>query len=279
MGNEKKINTSCFLCGADDFEVIQVVDKKPEGETDYGISLEDYYREICQCRQCRVFFNRRVADLLPTDFYEGQYNTAISSGSIQRRFQKIIQLPFSNSDNKNRVLRIVNYLYSNDLLSKGMKVLDVGSGTSVFQHEMKKFGFETYCVDPDPAAVDHAKEIVQVNDAFASSFDQFFPEQQFDLITFNKVLEHVEHPQEALKKARTMLGESALIYVELPDGERTTKGSEMINRSEFYIDHHTTFTRDAFIFLAESAGFRTDGLAQIVDPSGKNTIFGFLTPQ
>lgn len=272
---KNNIQTSCFLCGKQDFTLLQPVEKKPESETDYGISPDLYYREICQCNNCMVFFNRR-ADLLPDDFYAGQYNAAIQAGSIARRFDKITKLPFPNSDNKNRVLRIVNYLYRNDRAPGQMKILDVGSGTCVFLYEMKKFGFTTHCVDPDPLAVRHARDKAGVDSAFATPFDQFTTDKLYDLISFNKVLEHVAQPVAALEKAKTLLKQDGLIYLELPDGEPTKKGEEMINRSEFFIDHHTIFNRHSFLFLAQSAGFTVDGLTQLTDPSGKHTICGFL---
>lgn len=249
--------------------------QKPDGETDYGIFSSLYYREICQCENCGVFFNRR-ADLFPEGFYEGKYNAAIEVGSIERRFQKIIHFPFSNSDNKNRVLRVVKYLYRNDYAPREMKVLDIGSGTCVFLYEMKKFGFTTHCIDPDPAAIANAKERAGVDKAIAALFDEYSSNDRYDLITFNKVLEHVENPVDTLKRANTFLKSNGLIYVELPDGERTTPGLEMIDRSEFFIDHHTIFNRQSFVYLAECSGFSVDNLSQIVDPSGKHTIYGFL---
>lgn len=275
MMTQEAITTSCFLCGKSDYRLIQQVEQKPVGETDYGISPHRYYREICQCNHCGVYFNRR-ADLFAADFYQGQYNDAIQSGSLERRFSKITKLPFSNSDNKNRVLRIVNYLYSNDYVPAQMKVLDVGSGTCVFLFEMNKFGFDTYCIDPDPVAIKHALDRAGVAGAEAGAFETYETEQKFDLITFNKVLEHVETPVVSLLKAKTMLASNGLVYVELPDGEPTPEGPAMIDRSEFYIDHHTTFNSRSFQFLASSAGLTVHDLSQITDPSGKHTIYGFL---
>lgn len=273
----EQITTACFLCGGTQYDILQEVDTKPIGETDYGISPDKYYRQICQCNHCRVYFNRRE-DLLPDDFYAGQYNAAIQAGSIAKRFARIIQFPFAKSDNKHRVLRIVNFLYRNDHAPLEMDVLDVGSGTSVFLYEMKKFGFTTHCIDPDPVAVQHAREAAGVYDGHSASFDQFQTEDRYDLITFNKVLEHVEQPAAALRRAAELLKPNGWIYLELPDGERVPPGTAMIDRSEFYIDHHTIFNRESFVFLVASADLQVHEIQQITDPSGKYTIFGFLKP-
>lgn len=271
----KNLDTGCHLCGSKDFIVLKRITLKPEGETDYGIAPQDYYREICLCNNCRVYFNRHN-NLIPDGFYEGHYNASIKMGDLDRRFNKIISLPFHSSDNKNRVLRIVNYLYQNDYNPSKMNVLDVGAGTSVFLHEMKKFGFQTFCIDPDPSSTKHAIESVHVNDAYTGTLETFDSVQKFDLITFNKVLEHIINPVSALKLARKFLSNEGIIYVELPDGSPSIEKDEIENRSEFFLEHYTTFNKPAFEFLVNSSGYTMLKLEQITDPSGKFTILGFL---
>jgi 2-polyprenyl-3-methyl-5-hydroxy-6-metoxy-1,4-benzoquinol methylase len=272
------INISCHLCHSEDHSFLVSLDTKPNGEVDYTIPTDKYYREIHQCNNCGVFFNAREEDLIPNDFYEGQYNenAAITIGNLATRFNKIINLPFSNSDNKNRVLRIVNYLYQKDFKIKGMNVLDVGAGTCVFLHEMKKFGFNTNSLDPDPSSAKHSEETVKVDHAYCGTLDSVSFKQKFDLITFNKVLEHVKDPIRILKQAKELLSAEGLIYVELPDGTQIAKEQNYINRAEFFIDHHTIFNEESYTFLLKSAGFTCERVQQIVDPSGKYTIFGFL---
>jgi len=269
----------CHLCGSEDSDKLLAVVEKPAGETDYKIPPVNYYREVHECKNCGVFFNARQPDLIPENFYEGQYNAAIEMGTLDRRFHRIINLPYSKSDNKSRVLRIINHLYQNDRPIIGMDVLDVGSGTCVFLHEMNKFGFNTYSIDPDKSSAKHSKETVKVNKAYCGTLDSVKIDQTFDFISFNKVLEHVKNPIRVLSKAKDLLSESGIIYIEVPDGERIVKEDNILNRAEFFIDHHTTFNPQSFDYLIRSAGFVCNNIEQVLDPSGKRTILGFITIQ
>jgi len=265
----------CHLCKSKESIKLLTVNKRPEGETDYKISKKDYYREVHECKNCGVFFNARQDGLIPEDFYKGQYNAAIEMGTLDKRFNKIINFPFKNSDNKNRVLRIVSFLYQNDREIMRMNVLDVGSGTCVFLHEMKKFGFNTYSIDPDPNSTKHSLETVKVNKAYCGTLDSINFELKFDVITFNKVLEHVKNPIHILNKAKSLLAKNGIIYIELPDGEQIARENHILNRSEFFIDHNTTFNPKSYKYLIQNAGLNCYNIQQIEDPSGKRTIFGF----
>ena len=65
----------CYLCGSNHLNLIQVIEKKPDVEVDYGIPVEKYHREIFQCESCGVFNN--FHNLIGDDFYEGFYNLSL----------------------------------------------------------------------------------------------------------------------------------------------------------------------------------------------------------
>lgn len=270
------MTSNCYLCGQRDWKVLKVLKKKPAGETDYGIPAEKYYREICECSNCGVYFNRHN-DLISSDFYEGHYNASIVEGNLERRFNKIIQFPFHQSDNKNRVLRIIEYLYKKDRSPADMIALDVGSGTGVFLHELMKFGVEVHSIDPDQASTAHALKNIGVKEAFTGSVEDYTSGTQFDLITFNKVLEHVTNPIQVLTNVERSLRPDGILYVELPDGSVPAENNELIDHSEFFLDHYTTFNLQSFKYLIEKSGFKLLESKQIQDPSGKYTIYGFAS--
>ena len=98
---------------------------------------------------------------------------------------------------------------------------------------------------------------------------------QFDVITFNKVLEHVEDPVTMLARATRHLNPKGFVYVEVPDGEAASvEGSE---REEFFIEHHHVFSPASMAMTAERAGFRVEALERLREPSTKFTIRTFLT--
>lgn len=275
MTSNTLIDQACHLCGEKDYQLLVTLEKKPDLETDYGIPDSEYYREICQCRNCNVFFNRHN-NLIKDDFYEGHYNASIKMGNILNRYNKIISFPIEKSDNKQRAQRVNDYMISNHFISDKSNILDVGSGTCVFLHEMKKFGYNTYCIDPDPISVQHSIDNVGVDGGFTGVLKDYKTDKKFDLITFNKVLEHIKRPSEILKQAKDYLKEDGYIYVELPDGTEIFEQGIMSERSEFFLEHYTTFNTAAFEKMVELAQLEITTLKRIHDPSGKHTIYAFL---
>ena len=97
---------------------------------------------------------------------------------------------------------------------------------------------------------------------------------QFDIITFNKVLEHVENPVNMLAKSLTHLNRGGFVYVEVPDGESAVvEGPE---REEFFIDHPHIFSLTSLSLLSIQAGFSVQAIERIREPSGKHTLRVFL---
>jgi 2-polyprenyl-3-methyl-5-hydroxy-6-metoxy-1,4-benzoquinol methylase len=98
----------------------------------------------------------------------------------------------------------------------------------------------------------------------------------FDVVTFNKVLEHVEDPVALLALARPVLASEGFVYYEVPDGESAS--AEGAGREEFFIEHHHAFSPASAALLSERAGFQPISLARVIEPSGKHTIRIFAQP-
>jgi len=157
-------------------------------------------------------------------------------------------------------------------------LLDIGSGLGVFPYRMKEAGWDCTVLDPDARAVEHATTVVCVR-AIKGDFLTIDPDQvgRFDLMTFNKVLEHVIDPIGMLQRATGFLRPNGRVYIELPDGEVASQhGSQ---REEFFIEHHHVFSAGSLSMLAERAGFLTLSVERLHEPSGKFTLCAFLAPK
>ncbi len=273
MGGFILKNTNCKLCGIDNSKLLAKAEKRPDCEINYNIPEHEYYREIRECNSCGVTFNIHD-NLLSQDFYDGFYNASIEK-DMNERFLRIINFPFNKSDNKHRVLRIINFLYKQDKLRNKYKLLDVGSGTGVFLHEIKKFGLEVNSLDPDKKAIDHINKSIGIKNTYCGDFLQTEINKKFDIITFNKVLEHVNNPVEHLLKAKRLLSDNGCIYIELPNAEPSLIKKDFLQRAEFNIEHHTIYTYKSLRFLIEKSGLKSIELHETIDPSGKQTIFSF----
>ena len=156
---------------------------------------------------------------------------------------------------------LVDNLNDNLELFGHERLLDVGSGIGVFPFQMKKHGWEIYGVEPDARTAKHLTDNVGicVYDNVASI--EMDKNNYFDLITFNKVLEHVENPALILSSCLKFLKKNGFIYIELPDALASNDGSE---REEFFIEHYHVFSPSSVNMLCERAGLKV--IKQITFP-------------
>jgi 2-polyprenyl-3-methyl-5-hydroxy-6-metoxy-1,4-benzoquinol methylase len=248
----------------------------PEGEIRFNFSSSgEYRREILRCALCGHFVSQHQMD--DRAFYTGDYvnsNYSDESG-IRRAFERINNLDPSKSDNVGRVRRVLEFVNQHFAArsDRAPSILDVGSGLCVFLHSMKAAGWDCTALDPDPRAVKHARETVGVKVVF-SDFMAVSDLGRFDVVTFNKVLEHVDDPVSMLTKASAHLNPCGFVYVEVPDGEIAVKDGP--GREEFFIDHRHVFSATSAMLMASRAGFAVRALERLREPSAKYTLRAFL---
>ena len=258
---------SCPLCGSDGPEVAFSYEAAPDGETRFDLGAQAYRRRYLCCPCCGHFVSDHELDL--ADLYEGDYMDATYSGDrLRATYGRIMALPPERSDNVARVRRITSRLAPGS-------VLDVGSGLAVFAARMKEAGWDATALDPDPRAVAHAREHVGVA-ALQADFMSANGVGRHDLVTFNKVLEHVPEPVAMLERARAALAEGGSVYVELPDGECAVADGP--GREEFFIEHLHVFSMASTCLLAKRAGFVVRAAERLREPSDKYTLYAFLEP-
>lgn len=256
---------SCPLCKGRYLEGVFSYDRPPSGETSFKLSAgSSYRREIWRCVRCGHFISVHEMDL--SSIYQQEYMRATYGKELKEHFDRIVVLPLRLSDNKRRVRRVTRFF------KKPGSVLDIGSGLCVFLYGMKKIGWQGTALDPNEAACRHAREVVGVK-AVCEDFMKAKRLGKYDLVTFNKVLEHVQDPVTMLAKARECLRPKGLVYVEVPDGELAVRKGQ--SREEFFIEHRHVFSAVSLALLVQSAGFVVLSLGRLVEPSGKYTLWAF----
>jgi len=286
IGSKKKLTNlripkiGC-ICRSEEFTVVFQYSNPPEGEklfqaTENKTQENKYYREIHRCESCGHFLS--VHNMKLDELYSGDYvsTTYGDEAGIRNSFERINTLPVDLSDNLGRV-RWINSAYSQ--FSSGDcsgRVLDVGAGLGVFVFQMRNAGWDCVALEPDENLCSHIKRSVEIK-VFSGSFSDEsvitdLVEQcgVFDLITFNKVLEHVQDPVSLLTNAKKLLSNDGWVYVELPDGNRAY--SEGKGREEFFVEHQHIFSAASISILAERAGFRVKLLESTHEPSNKFTF-------
>jgi SAM-dependent methyltransferase len=251
-----------------------IYSERPPGEVPYPVE-GPYRREYQECGNCGHWFSRHDLDF--AQLYQGAYVDTSYGEGLRRAYDRIMALPPDRSDNFGRVKRVHEFAEQRiNVGGRTRTLLDVGSGLAVFPAAMKEKCWDCTALDPDARCVQHAKEIAGVAAVLGDFMTSSRRLNEFDLITFNKVLEHVENPVAFLKASAKHLRPNGYVYIEVPDGESAS--DEGKGREEFFIEHHHVFSPSSTTLLAKHAGFRVLKLESMKEPSGKFTLYAFLTP-
>lgn len=258
-----KVKKVCF-CGSNSWQLLFHYNKPPKGETRFNVGNQAYQRDFLQCQNCgHCLANHN----LPLEtLYDADYMSKTYGLTMRATYNKIMALPPEKSDNISRVARITLMLGP----GAGRRVLDIGSGLCVFLARMKKQGWQATALDPDKRAVAHAQHIVGVKAIAAHWPSNKVKKKFYDLVSFNKVLEHIKDPIPFLKKSTQVLRPKGSVYIEVPDGQAAAaKGP---NREEFFIEHWQAFSPLSLLHLIQQAGLRPTWLERLREPSGKYAL-------
>ncbi len=254
-------------------------DVPPEGETRFTLTAGDrYYREIWQCQICHHFIS--LTDLDLSNLYQENYvSSTYGEKGIKETFERIISLPPEQSDNIGRVQCIVDFATqyfpaSTFFENFTPRILDVGSGLGVFPYQIARHGWNVTALDPDPRFVAHITDAIGVKAVCGDFLELEENLGEFDIITFNKVLEHVENPVEMLSISRQYLRKRGSVYIELPDAEMAMLEGK--DREEFFIEHFHIFSMASISLLATRSGFTPIAIERLQEPSTKYTLRAFL---
>lgn len=266
---KNRIINHCDICHSDQIQLKFSYNAPPMGETIFPFSHEGYHREYWECLSCHHLNSTAVLDL--KSLYSGDYgnSTYRDIEGIHKNFLRITQLPLDKSDNKHRTQFVSEFtqFYLKKRPEK-IRLLDIGSGLGVFPYEMKNLGFQSSALDPDSKSVEHIRTRLNIN-CYSENIYDLSKSHQFDLITLNKVLEHVEDPSDFLKTCFKNLTPNGLIYIELPDAEGAATAGQ--DREEFFVEHLHVFSSLSLTTLGVSLGLNLLLLQKIQEPSSKFT--------
>ena len=250
-----------------------VYTEPPAGEIGFKrVPGQAYYREVWQFDLSRHFVSSHRMDVATG--YAGDYvdATYADAAGMARTFARIIALPPERSDNAGRMRRLAAFAEGHFERAIGIRLLDVGSGLGVFPWAVKHAGWTCTALDPDPRAVGQIQENVGV-DTVCGDFMTVASPGRYDIVTLNKVLEHVPDPIAMLRRAHECLAPGGVVYIEVPDGE--TASLEGPGREEFFIEHLHVFSLVSLAMMANRAGFEPLLVERLQEPSSKYTLRAF----
>jgi len=233
-----------------------------------------YSRSLWQCTGCQHITNKHNFNI-DTTFYKKTYQRTTYKEKARSRFTELMSLPREQSDNRQRVNFIDNF-WNDTQKNKEKSCLDVGSGLGVFPAVLKELNWDCVAIEPDPEACEIIREKIGI-EVLSGELVECQKIGEFNLICFNKVLEHTQNPKEMLLQSTLHLKSGGLLYIELPDGETALKESGP-DREEFFVEHFDAYSRKSLELLMNSVRFKILTIDQVYEPSGKFTLRAFAIP-
>ncbi|NOY29547.1 MAG: class I SAM-dependent methyltransferase [Planctomycetes bacterium] len=219
----------CNLCGPTSCEEISNRDR--EGNTLHTVI----------CTACGlVWTDPRPSNEQNRKFYAEQYRLQYKSTYVPKRKHVY----------RETLRAMARYQAIAELVQPGMKLLDVGSGAGFFPYVARQQGIEAQGIEPNQGFAEYAGETFDVPTTNAFFQDVDIPEESFDLITLNHVLEHVEDPCVTLGQLGKWLKSDGYLVVEVPNIEATYHAPH----NRFHVGHFYNFNPVNLERLGAKAG-------------------------
>jgi 2-polyprenyl-3-methyl-5-hydroxy-6-metoxy-1,4-benzoquinol methylase len=111
--------------------------------------------------------------------------------------------------------RRINYMYLEEM--KPGKLLEVGCGSGQFLDCMRRAGWEVEGVEIDSRAADYARKKYGVPVHIGTLESMQYPDNTFDAVTMNHVIEHVYEPVTLLQECHRVLKPGGRLVVVTPN--------------------------------------------------------------
>jgi len=211
--------------------------------------------KVIECEMCGF----KHLDPIPSkeeikEFYERQY--------YQEKIPKLLdpekeekELQWSNLWYRDRLLTLNKYIEDEPKI-----LLDVGCGNGFFLKFMSENGWEAFGIEPSPKASEHARSLGL--NVFNTTLEEFVEKRwcgYFDAINLKCVLEHVPNPMEILEICKSLLKDSGMICVEVPNDFNILQLQvHKLNKPQYWIaipDHINYFDFDSLEKLLKSLDY------------------------
>jgi SAM-dependent methyltransferase len=272
----------CAICGGALERELLVITQPDRFERHVGVSQHGYRRVWVECSECGT-----ATDILPpgpsclADIERAYYAIDFKNSSIGEKFAKIMSLPPVRSDNAFRVDRVVDFVSHRPPLASpkaSKRALDIGAGMGVFPARFLDRvgdGWGVTAIEPDPLAVTHLRGLGKF-DVIEGGLPVKQDIGRFHLITLNKVVEHLADPVAMLRDvARLLDATGGVAYIEVPD-KQTIRYRPPEDNILGALHRHLYGLR-GLLRLVTEAGFVPLRLERVAEPSGKLSVFAFVT--
>jgi SAM-dependent methyltransferase len=271
----------CSICDGEDGNEILLIDRPDRFEQSIGVGAQGYARPWVECLACGAAIN-----LLPPESAQrlatlraAYYEVDFMGSDIGEKYRRVMSMPVGQSDNAGRVARVTDFVRRWTGAPARPRVMDIGAGTGVFLSRLvdQTAGAWQYLgIEPDPRAAAHLRQLEKFAVVEAMYLGQ--PELRgFNLVTLNKVLEHIEQPLPfLLQVVQSLVPDDGLLYVEVPDKLTTRLRSPQDNILGAL--HCHLYDPTSLGHLLRRAGLELLCVNRVAEPSGKLSVYAFAAP-
>lgn len=139
------------------------------------------------------------------------------------------------------------------------RLLDLGAGDGVLMRRMDALGWDVVGLEPDPAAVEAARDRTGLDIRPGFIEDDAFPPGSFDAVTMLHVIEHVPDPVQTLRSCFRVLAPGGVLAVVTPNVE--SLGHERYGEHWRGLEtprHLVLFNAASLRLAAEAVGFEVE---------------------
>lgn len=192
-------NKSCLICGMESFKIIG----KPRLSSP-AIPYIDKDYTVVQCVNCSFYFVEpeiNFSEDVWNKLYGDEYFSTMTRWWARKR-KRDIKGRFDRLERQSK--------------SKIKTFLDIGSGEGYFLIEASRRGWETHGIDISDNRIEEVKN-VDISFRNEDLFSANYPDNYFDCVFMDSVLEHVPNPLAYLKEMNRVMKKNGVLYIGVPN--------------------------------------------------------------
>lgn len=217
------------------------------GSNEYSTELTEGEFEIVKCKKCSLIYLLNPPD--ESEIYEEYYDIKYSKGDYKED-SKFPHLAEIFAINRQRISYLKKYKSNGSLL-------DIGCGNGLFLKTATEAGYNAYGIDVSKKALEFAGKEFGLSVSDKKIEDLINENKKFDVITLWHVLEHFWNPSDELKKIRSLLSDTGILFLEVPNWNsikfKLSKTKWKGGNHPLY--HRSFFTSDTLKDTLKLAGF------------------------
>jgi len=184
---------TCLICGR-------------KAKFERGSQIGEYFYETCLSCSGATLCPRQKVLKESSKVYNAEYfNWGKPEG-----LKKIIYSLYLHKDYPDWIERVRH--------GKTGKILDIGAGMPIFLANMRNSGWDVFAQELSGRQGEKIAKVIGAHKVFVGDFERVkLPKNNFDVITFWHVLEHVKFPSETILKVAKLLKPGGQIFIEVPN--------------------------------------------------------------